>query len=108
MPEGKRVKRRRSISRKVVKANNHNFILFSVKLPLCSQYFKHFTGTTAYELVCGVLENTRRVNDVRQLSPIGQTSSLEAYHSTVNHFAPKMIHFKYQAMLCRYVHDIVL
>lgn len=58
-------------------------------------------GTTAYELICDVVESPRRIKDIRQLSPVGQTSSLESYHSIVNHFAPKMIHFHHAAMRTR-------
>ena len=33
-------------------------------------------------------EFDERIKDVRQLSPVRQTSSLEAYHSVLDHFAP--------------------
>ena len=63
--------------------------------------FFYYIGTSEHELVCEVIENNRRIKDVRQLSPVGQTSSLEAYHSVVNHFAPKRVHFHYRAMHTR-------
>lgn len=41
-------------------------------------------------------------NRVAKLSPLGQTSSLEGFHSVVNQFCPKMIHFSYNVMYARY------
>ncbi|XP_066269490.1 uncharacterized protein [Branchiostoma lanceolatum] len=41
--------------------------------------------------------------DIKRLSPVHQTSSLEAFHSLINHFAPKMYHFCYEGMECRVI-----
>ena len=40
------------------------------------------------EKVGELLNNTNFLKDVRRLSPEHQTSSLEAYHSVIIHFAP--------------------
>lgn len=45
--------------------------------------------TEASEKICAVISNTRFCNDVSKMSPHYQTSSLEAFHSVVNQFAPK-------------------
>ena len=57
--------------------------------------------TPEYELLYDIVHDKRRIKDVRQLSPHGQTSSLESFHSVVNHFAPKMLHFFYEGMESR-------
>ncbi|XP_070211159.1 uncharacterized protein [Littorina saxatilis] len=38
------------------------------------------------------------LRDIGQLSPDVQTAHLEAYHSVINHFAPKMLHFTFPVM----------
>lgn len=45
---------------------------------------------------------------IPKLSPLYQTSQIEEFYSTVNHFAPKMVSFSYYGMYCRYVYDIIL
>lgn len=60
-----------------------------------------FVDTPEHELMTDIIGDKRRLKDVRQLSPEGQTSSLEAFHSVVNHFAPKMLHFPYEGMNAR-------
>jgi solute carrier family 8 (sodium/calcium exchanger) len=47
-----------------------------------------------------LMANAMRRN-VQRLSPLGQTYGIEGFHSLVNHFAPKMIHFGYGGMLSR-------
>ncbi|KXJ11225.1 hypothetical protein AC249_AIPGENE19133 [Exaiptasia diaphana] len=48
-----------------------------------------------------IIESTRIRNKVAKLSPLGQTNSLDGYHSIVNQFCPKMIHFSYKVMYAR-------
>jgi len=50
----------------------------------------------AYEKVSDIICNDRLIADVMKLSPHHQTSSLESYHSVVNHFTPKLLAFSYK------------
>jgi hypothetical protein len=73
------------------------YIKYSVKWKLC-----HITGTKACEKLVDLLEKKQVVKDVKRLSPLRQTSSVEAFHNVIIHFAPKMYSFSYLGMLCRY------
>ena len=61
------------------------------------------TDTKASEKVCENLSNKNLLKDLRRLSPEHQTSSLEAYHSVIIHFAPKYAVPSYFGMLSRYI-----
>ena len=58
--------------------------------------------TEPSEKVIKIISNTRFCSDVRKLSPIQQTSSVEAFHSIVISFVPKSTAFSYNGMLTRY------
>ena len=45
--------------------------------------------------------NVRLHTDMKKLSPLHQTGGLEAYHSVLNHIAPKLLVFSYVEMYCR-------
>nr|XP_022311415.1 uncharacterized protein LOC111116717 [Crassostrea virginica] len=58
-------------------------------------------GTKASEKLSDIILSKQMKKDVPKLSPLFQTSQIEAFHSTVNHFAPKMVSFSYHGMYCR-------
>lgn len=58
-------------------------------------------GTKAYDKLNSLLTNVRLVNDIRKLSPDSQTSCLEGFHSTLNHWHPKMVCFSWLGTYCR-------
>ena len=56
---------------------------------------KYYTGSKAYEKLSDVILSRQLHKDMENLSLTYQTSSLEAYHSVLNHFAPKLLAFSY-------------
>lgn len=72
-------------------------------LPACCTLLSfHFVGTTAHEKLVASLTKPSLIKGIKQASPVEQTSSLEGFHSVVNHFSPKMIGYSYAGMYCRY------
>jgi len=57
--------------------------------------------TIAFEKLSTLLTKTRLVNDIKKLSPLRQTSSVEAFHSLIIQFAPKSAAFSFKGMLTR-------
>lgn len=45
---------------------------------------------------------TRLVDDIKKLSPDAQTSCLGGFHSTLNHWHPKIVCFSWLGTFCRY------
>ena len=66
-----------------------------------------FSDTPEHELLSDIVMDPKRLKDVGQLSPVGQTSCLESFHARINHYAPKMYHFSYESMETRYVEQIL-
>ena len=62
-----------------------------------------FPESTVYMKMCKALTNPNLVKWIKKVSPSDQTSSLQGFHTVLNHFAPKMIHYSYPGMLCRLV-----
>lgn len=61
------------------------------------------TATKAQVKLEEKLLSTRLLNDLKKLSPLHQTSAIEAFHSLIIQFAPKSSAFSYKGMYCRYV-----
>jgi hypothetical protein len=57
--------------------------------------------TIAFEKLSSLLTKTRLVNNVKKLSPLRQTSSVEAYHSLIIQFAPKSAAFSFKGKMIR-------
>ena len=72
---------------------------------LCSahMYLYFVLDSKASEKLSTLLTNSHLCKDICRLSPVYQTSSLEAFHSVILHFAPKYVPFSYHGMNCRYV-----
>ena len=61
-----------------------------------------FVGTAAFDKLTSLLTNKLPLKDIGNLSPDAQTSCLEGFHATLNHWHPKMIGFSWLGTLCRY------
>ena len=61
-----------------------------------------FLGTAAYDKVTSLLSNKLMLKDIGNLSSDAQTSCLEGFHATLNHWHPKMIGFSWLGTFCRY------
>ena len=59
------------------------------------------SGTKAYDKLHKLLTSVRLVNDIKKMSPDAQTSCLEGFHSTLNHWHPKMVCFSWLGTFCR-------
>ncbi|XP_067029941.1 uncharacterized protein [Acropora muricata] len=60
-------------------------------------------GTKAYDKLHKLLTSVRLVNDIKRMSPDAQTSCLEGFHSTLNHWHPKMVCFSWLGTFCRHI-----
>jgi len=58
-------------------------------------------GTNAYNKLHKLLMNTGLISDIKKLSPDAQTSCLEGFHSTLNHWHPKMDCFSWLGTFSR-------
>jgi hypothetical protein len=71
----------------------------SLSEPLVRAWFT--PHTPVYEELGQILNTSRLRTAISKLSGSGQTSQLEGFHSTYNHFAPKMYHFTHPNMKSR-------
>ncbi|KAK2143750.1 hypothetical protein LSH36_816g00015 [Paralvinella palmiformis] len=67
--------------------------------PSNKQWMKQ--SSKACEELVSLIETKRLLKDMSKLSPLHQTSSVEAFHSVVLQFAPKLLTFGYKGMLAR-------
>ncbi|XP_078695648.1 uncharacterized protein LOC144924408 isoform X1 [Branchiostoma floridae x Branchiostoma belcheri] len=67
--------------------------------PLRRQWLK--PNTKASVKLSAIITKKSLLKDIRKLSPKYQTAHLEAFHSTINHLAPKWAAFFYMGMLSR-------
>ncbi|KAJ8369542.1 hypothetical protein SKAU_G00095700 [Synaphobranchus kaupii] len=58
-------------------------------------------STMSCEKLVMLLLGNKLLKDVEKLSPLYQTSSIEAFHSLILRFAPKNVTFTFLGMLCR-------
>lgn len=62
----------------------------------------YYAGSRPFKVMEEVVMSNYLTRDIKKLSPVYQTYSLEVFHNVINHFAPKSTHFFYQSMLGRY------
>ena len=58
-------------------------------------------GTKTSDKIESVVLAKSLKEDIVKLSPAEQTFPVEAFHSVINSFAPKLLAFSYQGMMCR-------
>ncbi|XP_052783526.1 uncharacterized protein LOC128219672 [Mya arenaria] len=58
-------------------------------------------GSKAAAKMEDILLNKRLCKDIKKLSTGFQTSTLESFHSVINHFAPKMTAYSFHGQMCR-------
>lgn len=66
-----------------------------------------FEGSLSAVKLEKLVRDKRLSKDIAKLSGEHQTSKVEAFHSLIIQFAPKMYVYSYTGMLCRYVSLIV-
>lgn len=90
----------------------NQYLHFCFLHPVTSSYYKGFhksvseknankstfVGTPPYEHLKELQTKGSLLKDIRQMSGKHATSSLEAFHSILNHFATKQLAFSYHGM----------
>ena len=55
----------------------------------------------AYAALKKIVLGKRLLNDLKYLTDLNHTGTLEVYHSLYNKYSPKRLHFSYQSMIAR-------
>jgi hypothetical protein len=76
-------------------------IFLSTQLHSVMSYIFPFIGTKVVEKLEPILTSRQMKKDIPMLAPDLQTSSLEAFHSVINHYAPKLNKFSFHGMQSR-------
>jgi hypothetical protein len=71
--------------------------MFFIFILLCCK------GSRPHRSLSNIVSNKSLLRDIGMLSPDVQTASLESYHATVCHFAPKLNSFTYPVMQAKWV-----
>ena len=58
-------------------------------------------GSEAYKELQKIVFDTRLTTDLRYLTEFSHTGSLEVFHSLLNKYCPKSLHFDYEGMVAR-------
>lgn len=96
-----RLSKRKWFQRRKFKAlSKHDVDLF---MCLCLQL-----DTKPSEAISALISDKNLCKAIRRLSPVHQTSSLESFHSVLNHFAPKMQAFYYPIMNSRLESSLII
>ena len=61
-------------------------------------------GSQCHKALEDIVKSKFLLKDIGNMSPVDQTSGLEAFHKVICFFAPKDTHFFYHAMKARYVY----
>jgi hypothetical protein len=86
--------------------NNPPYLYEHSKCNNCSiqsRFIQIHIDSKASEKVTAAITNTCLCNNITKLSTHYQTSTLEAFHSLIIQFAPKLTAFSYNGMLARYI-----
>jgi hypothetical protein len=82
-----------------------NVVSCTFRMISCSLFILIFvprvSGTKACEKLTTMIEDKRLQNNIKKLSPLHQTSNVEAFHSLILKFCPKTTTYSYMGMHCR-------
>ncbi|CAL9703822.1 unnamed protein product [Knipowitschia caucasica] len=93
----------RGLANHIKGVHEHESPLFPTCLHGEIEERKYFQShSKAYTRLIETVFTNNVIKDIRQLSPNSVTSGVKSFHSLLNHFAPKMLHFSYHGIEARY------